>query len=93
MELITVYKLIKKYGNCACDLASVKSPKSEVHEFVEKYGITKGNIIKKENKTERDIIILWGDKFAMTDEVKLDVVRMMREHHRNVTLSMLNELM
>lgn len=89
MELSDVYKTLRRYGNCVCELKKVKSKKHEIHEFVEKYNVEKGIVIKAETKGENTIVILWANQDDMTDEVAEDVVRMMEEHNKHISLEKL----
>lgn len=89
MELCDVYKLLRRYGNCACELKKVKSKKHEIHEFVEKYEIEKGVVMKAETKHENTCVVLWTDRDKMTDEVAKDIVKIMEAHEKPISLESL----
>lgn len=89
MELNDVYRMLRKYGNCVCEMKKVKNKNHEIHEFIEKYKIEKGVVLKAKTKKENTCVILWADREKMTDEVAKDVVKIMEAHEKLISLDSL----
>ncbi len=87
MDIITLFNHLEKYGNTVCKASEVNNKNSNVHVFIEKYGIQKVKTIKKGSKGENNVVILSVDKTLMTNKVKEDVLRMANKEYSQEVLS------
>lgn len=86
MELVDIYKNLRRHGNTVCEAKKIKDKKSPIHDFIEKYGVEQGNVLKSQGSWEVPIVVLWVEKEKMTDEVGKDVVEIMKNHGRQISL-------